>query len=112
MEKKLKAGTYALRINSKKRHPRKQFAHGRHMVEVLPYLYDLDQKEVDLLATDGPSAWIEIVDKKGVKTKTPTKKEMGAKERLSLELKEKGVELNGKETMEQLEELMIKEMNK
>ena len=95
-----------------KKHPNKKMRFGKHLVENIAYLFDLDKKEIALLETKGPAVWIKKVASKGVDYKQPEKKAMSPEERLIADLKEKGIKLSGKESSEDLEEMMKKIISK
>lgn len=95
-----------------RKHPHRQMRLGSHMVESIPRAFNLSDEEYALLSTDGPKHWIMEVDASAAVAKEPTKKAMTPLERMQVELKELGVDLSGTETLNQLENLMVENLNK
>lgn len=63
-----------IKLRLKKRHPRKSFRLGRHVVETGFKEFDLNESEEKELKSKGCQAWIMKEGDKPTKKKTPAKK--------------------------------------
>jgi len=97
-------------LKLKRKHPARKMNHGRHVIENIPYVFDLNEEEVKLLETKGPKHWITEVDIKSAKVKAKVK-ELTEREKLVKDAEEMGIKINKKDTIKIIEEKILKKIN-
>ena len=82
------------------------FRLGRHIVKLgAAQEYELNEKEMKELQTAGPKAWIKVLSQEEMDAMPKSNAENRKMQALKKELEEMGVELSGKESFAELEEI-------